>query len=261
MHDLIADGNSIVLVDHDTEILRDADWLIEMGPGAGENGGTILTQGTVEQVAQSPASRIGPFLADLHTLSARTRTPEAELFALGTITLRTRAIHTVKPLEVRLPKGRLIAVTGVSGSGKTTLVLESLIPALEAAAKGEALPAHVESITAPGIAQVKLIDATPIGINVRSTVATYANVHDELRKIYARSPCQEKGYKAGDFPTTRAACAAPAATAPAPSAWTSSSCRMWRSPARIAAAPATRRMPPPSTTPGRTAPRPRACPA
>ena len=200
MHDLIADGNSIVLVDHDTEILRDADWLIEMGPGAGENGGTILTQGTVEQVAQSPASRIGPFLADLHTLSARTRTPEAELFALGTITLRTRAIHTVKPLEVRLPKGRLIAVTGVSGSGKTTLVLESLIPALEAAAKGEALPAHVESITAPGIAQVKLIDATPIGINVRSTVATYANVHDELRKIYARSPlAREKGYKAGDF--------------------------------------------------------------
>ena len=200
MHDLIADGNSIVLVDHDTEILRDADWLIEMGPGAGENGGTILTQGTVEQVTQSPASRIGPFLADLHTLSARTRTPEAELFALGTITLRTRAIHTVKPLEVRLPKGRLIAVTGVSGSGKTTLVLESLIPALEAAAKGEALPAHVESITAPGIAQVKLIDATPIGINVRSTVATYANVHDELRKIYARSPlAKEKGYKAGDF--------------------------------------------------------------
>ena len=200
MHDLIADGNSIVLVDHDTEILRDADWLIEMGPGAGENGGTILTQGTVEQVAQSPASRIGPFLADLHTLSARTRTPEAELFALGTIALRTRAIHTVKPLEVRLPKGRLIAVTGVSGSGKTTLVLESLIPALEAAAKGEALPAHVESITAPGIAQVKLIDATPIGINVRSTVATYANVHDELRKIYARSPlAKEKGCKAGDF--------------------------------------------------------------
>lgn len=132
--------------------------------------------------------------------SVRTRTPEAALFALGTITLRTRAIHTVKPLEVRLPKGRLIAVTGVSGSGKTTLVLESLIPALEAAAKGEALPAHVESITAPGIAQVKLIDATPIGINVRSTVATYANVHDELRKIYARSPlAREKGYKAGDF--------------------------------------------------------------
>ena len=200
MHDLIADGNSIVLVDHDTEILRDADWLIEMGPGAGENGGTILTQGTVEQVAQSPASRIGPFLADLHTLSARTRTPEAELFALGTITLRTRAIHTVKPLEVRLPKGRLIAVTGVSGSGKTTLVLESLIPALEAAAKGEALPAHVESITAPGIAQVKLIDATPIGINVRSTVATYADVHDQLRKVFAKTDeAKAAGWKPGAF--------------------------------------------------------------
>ena len=200
MHDLIADGNSIVLVDHDTEILKDSDWLIEMGPGAGENGGTVLAQGTVPQIIASPASRIGPFLSEVHRMDLRPKVPAGELFALGTITMETGPIHTVKPLHVALPKGRLVVVTGVSGSGKTTMVLESLIPALAAAAKGEALPAHVKAIDAPGIAQVKLIDATPIGINVRSTVATYANVHDELRKIFARSPAaKEKGYKAGDF--------------------------------------------------------------
>lgn len=200
MQDLIADGNSIVLVDHDTEILKDSDWLIEMGPGAGENGGTLLAQGTVADIIGSPASRIGPFLSEVHQMDLRPKIPAEELFALGTITMETGPIHTVKPLHVALPKGRLVAVTGVSGSGKTTMVLESLIPALDAAAKGTPLPAHVKSIDAPGIAQVKLIDATPIGINVRSTVATYANVHDELRKVFAKSEgAKVKGYKAGDF--------------------------------------------------------------
>ena len=200
MQDLIADGNSIVLVDHDTEILKDSDWLIEMGPGAGENGGTLLAQGTVADIIGSPASRIGPFLSEVHRMDLRPKIPAEELFALGTITMETGPIHTVKPLHVALPKGRLVAVTGVSGSGKTTMVLESLIPALNAAAKGTPLPAHVKSIDAPGIAQVKLIDATPIGINVRSTVATYANVHDELRKVFAKSEgAKAKGYKAGDF--------------------------------------------------------------
>ena len=200
MRDLIADGNSIVLVDHDTEILKDSDWLIEMGPGAGENGGAILAQGTVPQIIENGASKIGPFLRSLHRMEVRPVTPAAELFAEGAITLDTRTLHTVKPLHVVLPKGRLTVVTGVSGSGKTTMVLESLIPALNASISGTALPAHIEAIDAPGIRQVKLIDATPIGINVRSTVATYANVHDELRKIFARTPAsKEKGYKAGDF--------------------------------------------------------------
>ena len=200
MRDLIADGNSIVLVDHDTEILKDSDWLIEMGPGAGENGGAILAQGTVPQIIENGASKIGPFLRSLHRMEVRPVTPAAELFAEGAITLDTRILHTVKPLHVVLPKGRLTVVTGVSGSGKTTMVLESLIPALNASISGTALPAHIEAIDAPDIRQVKLIDATPIGINVRSTVATYANVHDELRKIFARTPAsKEKGYKAGDF--------------------------------------------------------------
>ena len=91
-------------------------------------------------------------------------------------------------------------VTGVSGSGKTTLILESLVPGLEAAANGARLPEHVRAVEAEGVRQVKLIDAVPIGINVRSTVATYANVHDELRKIFARTPDAKRlGFKAGDF--------------------------------------------------------------
>ena len=200
MHDLIADGNSIILVDHDTQILSEADWLIEMGPEAGAGGGYVITQGTIPQVIAKKESMIGPFLAQTADMRIRKPIAREEIFALGKLHLSTDAIHTVKPLEIDIPKGRLTVVTGVSGSGKTTMVLESLIPGLEAKLNGEHLPGHVKSITAEGIAHVKLIDASPIGINVRSTVATYANVHDELRKIYARSPlAREKGYKAGDF--------------------------------------------------------------
>ena len=200
MRDLLHDGNSVVLVDHDSHVLKQADWLIELGPEAGAGGGTIIAQGPTEVVARDPDSRIGPFLTGAAAISARESIPPEELFALGRIHLSTDRIHTVQPLEADFPKGRLIAVTGVSGSGKTTMVLESLIPALSAAIKGEALPEHVKAISAPGIAQVKLIDATPIGINVRSTVATYADVHDELRKVYARTPeARERKHKAGDF--------------------------------------------------------------
>ena len=199
MEDLVADGNSVVLVDHDSQVLSKAQWIIEMGPEAGSRGGQVIAQGTVQDLTRNPASKIGPFLSGT-AISVRERTKAEDLFALGRIHLSTSAIHTVKPLEVDIPKGRLTLVTGVSGSGKTTLVLESLIPGLEAVTKKKKLPDHVLSIEAPDIKQVKLIDATPIGINVRSTVATYANIHDELRKTFARSPAaKEKGWKAGAF--------------------------------------------------------------
>ena len=199
MRDLLADGNSVILVDHDVNVLREADWLIELGPEAGAGGGTVIAEGTVAEVAKKPASRIAAFLGVIGRCHKK-RLPADELFALGRIHLSTSTIHTVQPLEVDFPKGRLIAVTGVSGSGKTTMVLESLIPALEASIRGEALPAHVKAIEAGGIGQVKLIDATPIGINVRSTVATYADVHDELRKVYAKTPdAKARRRKAGDF--------------------------------------------------------------
>lgn len=200
MRDLIADGNSVILVDHDTQILSEADWMIEMGPQAGANGGRIIAQGTITDIARNPASQIAPFLAEKNRPPMRRQAKRSELFSLGRIHLSTDAIHTVKPLDVDIPKGRLTVVTGVSGSGKTTLVLESLVPALIAKASRSALPAHIRALEAEGLAQVKLIDATPIGLNVRSTVATYANVHDELRKIFARTPDAKRlGYKAGDF--------------------------------------------------------------
>ena len=200
MHDLIADGNSILLVDHDTQILSEADWIIEMGPGAGIDGGEVIAQGTVPELAGNAASMIGPFLTGKPQEPIRQQTDFSEIFAGGKIHLSTSAIHTVKPLEVDIPKGKLTVVTGVSGSGKTTLILESLIPGLEASIHGNPLPDHVRAVSADGITHVKLIDATPIGINVRSTVATYANVHDELRKTFARTAdAKELGYKAGDF--------------------------------------------------------------
>ena len=200
MEDLVADGNSVLLVDHDTQVLAQADWLIELGPRAGAAGGQVIAQGTVEDLGRNPASQIGPFLTGQARVQVRQPSGAGDLFAKGRLHLSTGAIHTVKPLEVDLPKGRLTVVTGVSGSGKTTLILESLLPALEAAAAGSPLPAHVKGVEAGGITRAKLIDATPIGLNVRSTVATYADIHDELRRAFARTDgAKAGGWKAGDF--------------------------------------------------------------
>lgn len=200
MHDLVSDGNSVVLVDHDTQILSQSDWIIEMGPDSGADGGEVIALGTISDMIKNPASKIGPFLSGQADSRVRSRIKSADIFGKGEIRLSTSEIHTVKPLDVRFPKGRLSVITGVSGSGKTTLVLESLIPALENMIAKKKLPAHVKNISAPGIKQIKLIDAAPIGINVRSTVATYANVHDELRKVFAKTDDARKlGYEAGDF--------------------------------------------------------------
>lgn len=200
MHDLVSDGNSVILVDHDTQILKEADWIVEMGPEAGAKGGHVIAQGTIADVEANPASHIGPFISGKAETKLRSCAAKEEMFVNGNIHLSTSQIHTVKPLEVDIPKGRLTVVTGVSGSGKTTLVLESLIPALDANISGHTLPEHIRDASAEGIRRIKLIDATPIGINVRSTVATYAGVHDELRKLYAKSEdAKNKGYKARDF--------------------------------------------------------------
>lgn len=198
MHDLVRDGNSVLLVDHDTQILKESDWLIEMGPGAGAEGGTVIAQGTVRGIEGNPNSVIGPYLSGAAAVDECLKRTSADPEDL--IRMETGSIHTVKPLSVRIPKHQLTVITGVSGSGKTTMVLESLIPGLEALCYGKPMPSHVSSIHAEGINHVKLIDATPIGANVRSTVATYANVHDALRRTYARTAdAKELGLKAGDF--------------------------------------------------------------
>ena len=198
MHDLIRDGNSVLLVDHDTQILKESDWLVEMGRGAGADGGTVIAEGTIQDIAENEASVIGPYLSG--AAINRSRPERKPDFSDGVIRMETNSIHTVKPLTVNIPKHRLTVITGVSGSGKTTMVLESLVPALEALCYDKRMPDHIQKIEAEGIHQVKLIDATPIGVNVRSTVATYANVHDELRKIYGRTAeAKRLGCKAGDF--------------------------------------------------------------
>ena len=198
MHDLVRDGNSVLLVDHDTQILKESDWIIEMGPEAGEKGGTVIAEGTVAQIEESDVSVIGKYLSGKQ--NPVRRGIGNHLFSKGEIRMETDQIHTVKPLSVHIPRNGLTVITGVSGSGKTTMILESLAPALDALCNGKKMPEHVRVIEAEGIKHVKLIDATPIGINVRSTVATYANVHDELRKIYARTKAaKQHGYKAGDF--------------------------------------------------------------
>ena len=200
MRDLVADGNSVVVVDHDVRVLKACDHLIEMGPVAGAEGGHVIAQGTVGDVAANPRSRIAPFLADGESVRERGCMPVSHMFDLGHIRMTTSQLHTVKPLDVDIPRGRLVAVTGVSGSGKTTMVLESLIPALKARSAGEKPPEHVRSIDADGIERANLIDATPIGANVRSTVATYADIHDDLRRAFARSDeAKAGGWKAGDF--------------------------------------------------------------
>lgn len=201
MDDLKRDGNSVLLVDHDTQVLSHSDYLIEMGEKAGAEGGNIIAKGTIEEIEKNPKSLIGPYLRLDYNPRIRPVLKKESLFEKGTIEMKTEKIHTVKPLEIKIPKGRLTVVTGVSGSGKTTMVLESLLPGLQALIeKKESLPYPVKEIQAPGIQQVKLIDATPIGINVRSTVATYANVHDELRKVFAKTKeSKAKGYKDSDF--------------------------------------------------------------
>lgn len=199
MRDLVSDGNSVILVDHDVNILKIADYIVEMGPAAGEKGGQVIAEGTVEGLIANDKSIIGGYLGGAGA-PLRARAASKDMFSFGHIRLSAGAIHTVKPLVADIPKGRLTVVTGVSGSGKTTLVLESLVPALQAKISGKKLPDHIISVEADGITQVKLIDATPIGVNIRSTVATYSDVHDELRKIFARTAeAKQLGYKAGDF--------------------------------------------------------------
>ncbi|PWH07927.1 excinuclease ABC subunit A [Brachybacterium endophyticum] len=213
--DLLADGNSVVVVDHDVQVLREADHLIEIGPGSGREGGEITATGSVDEVVASGVSRLAGFLDGSADVVVREQARPDEMFAGGTIAMGTDTVHTVHPLEVSVPHGRLTAVTGVSGSGKTTMVLESLVPALLAStgssdprsdenrgpdSGASPLPGHVRSLESSGIRRVHQIDATPIGVNIRSTVATYSGVLDELRRAFARTAtATEAGLGAGDF--------------------------------------------------------------
>lgn len=196
MKQLIKDGNSVVLVDHDTRILKTADYMIEIGPEAGFKGGQIICKGTIEDIIKDNNSIIGPYLSNKEEIKIREKINKEDIFKFGKIHISTDSIHTVKPLYIEIPKGRLTTITGMSGSGKTTLILESLYPAIKAKLNNEKFPSHVKELNADWVNKIDLIDATPIGNNVRSTVATYSGVFDDLRKLYGRI---SKDYTASDF--------------------------------------------------------------
>ncbi len=196
MRQLIKDGNSVVLVDHDTRILKIADYMIEIGPEAGAKGGEIISKGNIEDIIKNNNSIIGPYLSNKEEIKIREKINKEDIFKLGKISLSTDTIHTVKPLNIDIPKGRLTTITGMSGSGKTTLILESLYPAIKAKINNEVMPSHIKDLKADWVNKIDLIDATPIGNNVRSTVATYSGVFDDLRKLYGKI---SKDYTASDF--------------------------------------------------------------
>lgn len=188
MKELVANGNSVILVDHDTRILEVADYMVEIGPASGVDGGELIAQGTIKEIENDENSIIGRYLAKKEETLVRDKFNENTLFDEGIITLSTKPIHTVGELYLEIPKGRFNVVTGVSGSGKTTLVLESLYPAIKASLDGEKLPHHIDYVDYDSIDKIYLIDATPIGKNVRSTLATYSGVLTNLRKLYADQP-------------------------------------------------------------------------
>ena len=215
IEDLLADGNSVLLVDHDVELLREADWLLEIGPGAGADGGTVVLSAPVSQVVggdcpswaaglatagDAKDSLIRPFLTGRAPVRVREQVPDDRIFERGLLRLETAPVHTVHALEVEVPQQRLTTVTGVSGSGKTTLVLEALVPAVRSLDAGTPLPLPATSVDPGALRRVVVVDATPIGASVRSTVATYSGVMDGLRRAWAQLPAaRAAGLGAGDF--------------------------------------------------------------
>src|SRR6266851_1490450 len=194
---LAGNGNTVIVVEHERELIRSADWVIELGPGAGASGGTVIAQGTPGQLATDPQSIMGPFLAGAAALPSERRTWPG---VGGQITIEIGDLYNLHDLTAAFPVGRLTALAGPSGAGKTALVLDSLIPATRALLNGSALPGHVRRLDLGGIRQVVQVDASPIGQNARSTPATYSGAFDQIRRLFAESAyARRRRWKPGHF--------------------------------------------------------------
>jgi excinuclease ABC subunit A len=194
---LAGNGNSVVVVEHERDVIRRADWVIEIGPAAGVKGGSVIAQGPPGRLESDPHSVIGPFLA--RTVPV-TRDRPAGPGPGGQITLDIGDLYNLHDVTATFPLGRLTALAGPSGAGKTALVLDSLIPAAQAVLSGSARPRHVRRLDLGGIRQVVQVDASPIGQNARSTPATYSGAFDQIRRVFAESPdARRRHWKPGHF--------------------------------------------------------------
>ena len=195
---LAGNGNSVVVVEHEREVIRSADWIIELGPAAGAKGGTVIAQGPPGELERDPLSIMGPFLAGAAAVT-RDR-PPAHPGPGGQITLEIADLYNLHDVTAAFPLQRLTALAGPSGAGKTALILDSLIPAAKALLTGSPLPGHVRRLDLGGIRQVVQVDASPIGQNARSTPATYSGTFDEIRRLFADSPyARRRRWKPGHF--------------------------------------------------------------
>ena len=194
--ELVDQGNSLVVVDHNVDIIKAADWIIEIGPGSGQAGGEVIDQGTPAQIAKDKESKIGPYLNGQAKLLARTINDHP---ADSQINFEVADYYNLHDVSASIPVNRLTAITGFSGAGKTSLILDSLVPAIKAQAKGQSLPKQVKTLQSP-LKDVISVDAAPIGKTQRSTVATYTSIMDNLRRLFAAQPlAKQKHYTASYF--------------------------------------------------------------
>ena len=193
---LVAQGNSLVVVDHNVDIIKAADEIIEIGPGSGEQGGQILDQGSPKEIAADAQSLIAPYLNETAALMAR---KVADTINSQKINFEVDNYFNLRDIKAKIPVNQITAVTGFSGAGKTSLILDSLVPAIKAKSNGEKLPGQVKEFASP-VHNVVSVDASPIGKTTRSTVATYTSIMDNLRKLFARqSLATEKHYTPSYF--------------------------------------------------------------
>jgi excinuclease ABC subunit A len=195
-------GNTVIVVEHDRETMEKADHIVDFGPGAGEHGGVVVAQGTLEKIKATRSSITGQFLAGKRTIS-RPRQSQISLTNLDALTLVDASQNNLKNIDVQFPLGKFICVTGVSGSGKSTLIVETLYRALFAHFNPftkEKPGAHKEIKGLTNIDKVILIDQSPIGRTPRSNPATYTGIFSIIRDIFAQtSESRLRGYKTGRF--------------------------------------------------------------